>query len=81
MKDLNFVYNTISNFDGSIVFYMLDANSAPWASVTVYKCGNYALKEYGAFHTGLMAHDKILKVANPTGKNITFEKWKENKLK
>ena len=81
MKDLNLIRQTTSNYDGSAVWFMGDVNGAPWASVTVYQDGNYSLKEYGAYHTGLMAHDKILKVAKPTGQNITFQKWAEGKRK
>lgn len=65
--------------NGNVGYFVDDnENGVPYAAVIVQPNGDYWCTVYGAYSFGRPVHDKILKVANPTGKNITAEKFFEN---
>ncbi|QHR66460.1 hypothetical protein ime_101 [Escherichia phage ime] len=57
--------------NGNVIYFVSkNEKGVPYAAVIVQPDGDYSF--------GRPVHDKILKVANPTGKNITAEKFFEN---
>lgn len=60
---------------GTKVHFIADREKGvPYCAVHVNKDGNYWFTVYGRYSFALSAHSKILKVVQPTGKNITVEK-------
>lgn len=62
--------------NGNVGYFVDDnENGVPYAAVIVQPNGDYWLTVYGAYSFGRPVHDEILKVAKPTGKDITAEKF------
>lgn len=62
--------------NGNVGYFVDDnENGVPYAAVIVQPNGDYWLTVYGAYSFARPVHDKILKVANPTGEDITAEKF------
>ena len=57
------------------VIYFVNSNEKGVPYAIVQPNGDYWLTVYGAYSFGRPVHDEILKVAKPTGKDITAEKF------
>lgn len=65
--------------NGNVIYFVSNnEKGVPYAAVIVQPDGDYWFTIYGSYSFGRPVHDRILKVANPTGKNITAEKFFEN---
>lgn len=70
------IKTTKPNFNGDVSHFIGDnERGTPYAAVTVQPNGDYWFTLYGSYSFGRSAHEKILQVVKPTGKNITAEKY------
>lgn len=75
------IKSTTPNVNGNVSHFIGDnERGTPYAAVTVQPNGDYWFTVYGSYSFGRSAHDKILQVVKPTGKNITAEKFYKNNL-